>query len=166
MIMVYVAGSSRNTERARKFRDMVHHWGEIMSLAHDWLPDVMAASDAGRLDNDMSDAERLLASTADLTGVLACDVLVVLAEELQARKSFGSGVELGYAIAMREISAATAAAAGMDMIAGMVLEPAPLILVAGGSRSSIFTVGGTVDHELRTDANTFGALLEIAQARA
>ena len=153
MINVYVAGASRNKERARAFMDRVRA-EPTMILTHDWVADIDAADAACKTDRDFDTAARLRFAEADLDGLAEADVAVFLLEA--EPMSRGSYVELGYAIAVREVCGPS--------------DIKPRIIVSGGGRRSIFTVPGLVDHEVsyddveQCDAAAWHALVQDANA--
>jgi len=120
MINVYVAGVSRNKERARAFMDRVRaHPG--MSLAIDWVEHIDAADADGKRDQDFDHEARKAYAEADLNALASSDVAVFLAESDPVGR--GLWVELGYAICLRESDG--------DLLRGMI--------VSGGEGRSIFT---------------------------
>ncbi len=131
IIYVYVAGASKNKERARAFMDLVRaHPG--MRLTKDWVADIDAADAAGKTDADFDNKTRAKFANADLGGLAGSDVAVFLVD----LGTTGMWVELGYAICLREGEGC-----------------APRIIVSGGDRRSIFTVPAPmlVDHEVAGD---------------
>lgn len=139
MINVYVAGASRNKERARAFMDLVRAH-PAMILTHDWVADIDAADIAGMTDADLDDPARAAFAEGDLNGLAEADVAVFLLEDETVSR--GMYVELGYAIAVREschefIDERETPRPGIK----------PRIIVSGGDKQSIFTVPGLVDYE-------------------
>lgn len=131
MINVYVAGASRNKERARAFMDRVRAH-PAMTLAHDWVAHIDDADAAGHTDEDFGDRERFIFAAEDLAKLAEADAAVFLFEAEPVGR--GSYVELGYAVALREVCDGG--------------DARPWILVSGGERRSIFTVAGLVDLEV------------------
>jgi len=128
MIKVYVAGSTRQRDRAREFFERVRAHGD-MCIAYDWLVDVDASDAAGVQDNELSDSDRAKFARADLDGVARADVLVVLAEATPTGR--GMWVELGFALGLQR--------AGLR---------SPMIVVSGGDKRSIFSSPNVVDYEV------------------
>lgn len=144
MIGVYVAGASREIERARRFIAMVERH-PAMKITHDWVADFDDAAKSGLTDADMPDDLRLAHSQADLNGVAEAEVLIALADGHGLEPSRGMWVELGYAIAVREAEAELA-------------EPVHRIIVSHGDRRCIFSVAGMVDVEADTDGEAWATL--------
>lgn len=130
MIKVYVAGSSRNLERPRRFIARVLA-NEAMQLTHNWVPDIDAARSVGAPDDEICDERRAHFARTDLHGIDAADVVVFLMES--GTSGHGSWVELGYALASAHTK---------------------WIIVSGGGRQSIFTpaITGFVDFEITNAA--------------
>lgn len=147
---VYVAGSSKDRERARRFMQRVDAHPK-MAVAYDWVKDVDASHANGVQDSDLSDKQRAFFANADLEGVEECDALVLLAEHTPTGR--GMWVELGYAIGLNEHTHP---------------DEAITIIVSGGGRRSIFTAPGfgLVDFECAYsvgshDDDAFEALLSL-----
>ena len=138
MITVYIAGASKNVERARRFVHRVHGQAD-MKIAYDWTVDVDAAVVG---DHGLTDAARTRFADNDLGAVALCDVFVGLAGD----DTVGLWVELGYAIARKDLDA----------------NPPPIVIVAGGGKRSIFTAPGVVDQEVSSDDEAFAILEGLA----
>jgi len=154
MISVYVAGSSAKRERARFFMDQIKvHPG--MRVTYDWVGDVDASKAKGVDDFQLSDVERARYANADLDGVAASDVFVLLAEERPTGR--GMWVELGFVLALNEQGKDY----GHDQIT---------VIVSGGGRRSIFTAPTCgVDFEVpyrvgKHDGEAFAILEDLAAA--
>ena len=148
MISVYVAGSSRNTSRARAFIERVNA-DPRMHLTHDWTAPAVSAAANGIRDCDLTDAQRTDFALADLDAVLRADVLVVLAEAEPTGR--GMWVELGFALGYNVLSVARIRT-----------------IVSGGARHSIFTAPPVlVDFEVPNvdgdDFEAFNILDELAE---
>ena len=154
MINVYVAGASRNRERARRFILRVEEHPD-MRITYNWIPDIDAAIADGVTDDKLSDADRKRYAESDLNGLAEADAAVFLMEASDVGR--GSWVELGYAIAVREAES----------------DPMHVIIVSGGARRSIFSAVDLVDYELtgwadneQNDGEAFEVLAELADAFA
>lgn len=153
MLSVYVAGASKNIERAEAFMARVRGNDDIFEIAYDWTKDVRAAMTAGVTDHALTDEQRAVFAMQDMEGVLKADAFVLLAE---TPMSGGHPIELGMAIAQRRLS-----------------PNEKLIIVSGGERRSIFTspwdpgvhAGLLVDYEVQDDDFAFGRLIEWANTR-
>ena len=151
MIGVYVAGASRDWQRAREFMDRVRAH-QRMRITHDWTVSVEAATVD---DSELSANQRVGFARTDLAGVARCDALVVLLDTTVA--SVGRWVELGYALRM------------CDEVDQSTIALGPRIIVSGGQRKSIFTAPGLVDfeHAFATvgweDEDAFASLAQHAQ---
>jgi len=130
VINVYVAGASKNKERARAFMDRVRA-DPNMKITKDWVADIDDADAAGKADADFSDEERKAFADADINGITGADVVVLLLDETA---SSGRWVELGYALCLR--------------VEG-TMSGVPRVIVSGGGKRSIFTAPGLVDHEVQ-----------------
>lgn len=136
---IYVAGSSRNRERARRFMDTVrtvHAPGVKLEIAHDWVAEQDANEALSLWDCDLSETERARHATADFDAIETCDAFVLLAEPEATGR--GMWVELGFALALTRYA-----------------KREPLIFVSGGERRSIFTSERLVTLEVprRIDVN-------------
>jgi hypothetical protein len=89
---VYVAGSSNELPRVKRFIEAVVARGH--TVTHDWPAEVEEVGNANPLDASLK--QRRTWASADLHGVAAADLVVVLMPEGAA--SFGAGVEFGYAL--------------------------------------------------------------------
>lgn len=163
MLKVYVAGASKNIERAVAFMNRIRDYPNLMAITVDWTVDTFAdqgwddaAKQAGFDDAGLSDEKRAVLAMQDMTGVFEADAFVCLAE---TPMSGGHPIELGIAIAQRRIAKEAGAA---------------YIIVSGGGRRSIFTSPWTpsdglansypllVDAEVETDDEAWTVLYALA----
>ena len=93
-LRVYVAGSSREMDRARAAMDYVRELGGVITF--DWVAEIERV---GSANDGLTDEQRRSSAAADLEGVEACDVFWLLAPETP---STGAWVELGIALGLRE----------------------------------------------------------------
>lgn len=94
MIRVYVAGSSRNWQRARRVIDAIQRLGIDVTL--DWPAQIEIDRAHGKSDEDLSPAEAAEIRAACLDGVRRATLVLWLAEG-----SEGASHETGYAIGRR-----------------------------------------------------------------
>lgn len=94
---IYVAGSSKQLDRARNAIEALRNAGHIVT--HDWVEQVDLVGDAN--PPDASDEQRCVWAWDDLDGVRNADVALFLLPSDHA--SFGMGVEFGYAVRHREV---------------------------------------------------------------
>jgi len=162
---VYVAGASCNVQRTQDFIKRVRADPQLY-VAHDWTRD---AATVATPDDQLDQDTREVLSVQDLAAVRSCDAFVLLAEP--GPVSRGSWVEFGYSLAMLEaralldhkslelLAATLEARALLDHKSLELLaatQGAPLIVVAGGERRSIFT--SLADFECANDDEAFAAV--------
>ena len=111
-MLVYVAGASRELERAEAFIASLRLRGH--EVTHDWTVDVRASRVAGVVDEQLSDQDAQRYAETELDAVVQAQLLVLLAPE---QSTSGAWVEYGVAIA-----------------AGL-----PILVVGPRARCSIFT---------------------------
>lgn len=136
-MLVYLAASSRERERAR-------HWLDALSahphlrLAHDWLAHIEAEH---RPDHAIPLAEQLDYALGDLSGIERCDVVWLLAPMTVTK---GAWFECGFAYGLKRANGT------------------PGWLVSGDAASCIFA--SLADQLVRSDGEAF-ALLERMSGR-
>ncbi len=96
------------------------------TCAHNWTAPVLAEMAAGKSDKDLGEADRQMYAAKDLAGVASADVFWLVMPPKGS--SWGSGVELGYALARADAWRGT-------MLGGHK----PWIVVSGDYPQSIFT---------------------------
>ena len=144
---VYVAGASCNVQRTQDFIKRVRADPQLY-VAHDWTRD---AATVATPDDQLDQDTREVLSVQDLAAVRSCDAFVLLAEP--GPVSRGSWVEFGYSLAMLE-ARALLDHKSLELLAAT--QGAPLIVVAGGERRSIFT--SLADFECANDDEAFAAV--------
>jgi len=144
-LRVYVAGAwVEQMDRARPTIARLRETG-LIEITHDWtVSEILPLS-----DSDLSPEERVRHAQADLDGVLAAQVLLLLAAN--DKSACGSWVELGAALAVR---------AERQRWVGYPTTR-PCVVVAGvKNRRTIFTE--LADHLCETDAEAERLVVERA----
>lgn len=144
---VYVAGASCNVQRTQDFIKRVRADPQLY-VAHDWTRD---AATVATPDDQLDQDTREVLSVQDLAAVRSCDAFVMLAEPEPVSR--GSWVEFGYALAMLE-ARALLDHKSLEILAAP--QGAPLIVVAGGKRRSIFS--SLADVECANDDEALDAI--------
>jgi hypothetical protein len=136
---VYIAGSSREIERARSAMAAVRVMGHI--ITHDWTADLDAV---GRPDHELSREECQPYAIRDLEAVASAEVFLFLHP---VTESTGAWTELGYALRCRN-----------DRYVLGRPPPRPTIIVAGGRRGIFWSLA---DYNVVDDT----AALELLRVR-
>ena len=92
---IYIAGASRELERARAAMDWCREQG--FEVAHDWVADIdRVRVEGGKSDGDLQLSEQMVFAIADLEAVESADVLWMLVPP-PSKHTAGAWVELGVA---------------------------------------------------------------------
>lgn len=143
MLRVYVAASSREMDRARAAMTALRMHGVEVTV--DWVAAIEAA---GAANEGLSDEDRQRYAREDLDGVCVADVVWLL---MPTTPTAGAYVELGYALARREVQDDSDC------------TRTPIVISGPGQERCIFAA--LADRCVATDADALAAVLAWAGTR-